>query len=102
VDHTLLCTCVCFPCRHLCIFVWCEERKGGIVFLPLDRGLWLIFLELFVLSLLKSFNPTYPYFTLQVIWAIGVCMIALSSIIYLKPQWILLTGILLVALSQLT
>ena len=78
-------------------------RKGrdALSFFLWTRGLWLIFLELFVLSLVKSFNPTYPYFTLQVIWAIGVCMIALSSIIYLKPQWILLTGILLVAFHNL-
>ncbi|HZZ75540.1 MAG TPA: heparan-alpha-glucosaminide N-acetyltransferase domain-containing protein, partial [Puia sp.] len=44
-----------------------------------SRGLWLIFVELFIIGLGQTFNPTYPYFNLQVIWAIGISMIALSA-----------------------
>lgn len=44
----------------------------------LKRGLWLIFLELTVITFGWFFMPSYPMIVLQVIWAIGVSMIVLS------------------------
>ena len=71
-------------------------RKQLASFL-LTRGIWLIFAELFLVGLAWSFNPTYPFFNLQVIWAIGLSMVVLAAMIYM-PQWlILLTGLLLIA-----
>ena len=63
----------------------------------LTRGIWLVFLELFVLGLFRTFNPGFPYFNLQVIWAIGISMIVLSGIIYLNRYLILLFAFLLIA-----
>ncbi|MEO5562370.1 MAG: heparan-alpha-glucosaminide N-acetyltransferase domain-containing protein, partial [Chitinophagaceae bacterium] len=60
------------------------------------RGLWLVFVELFIIILGQTFNPTYPYFNLQVIWAIGVSMMILSALIYLKRQVTLVIAILLI------
>ena len=59
-----------------------RSRKELSIFL-FKRGLWLIFVELFIIVLGRSFNLQYPYFNLQVIWTIGVSMIALSALIYL-------------------
>jgi len=74
-------------------------RKGpkALSFFLLTRGVWLIFAELFIIALGWSFNPLYPYFNLQVIWAIGVSMIALAAMIRLPPRLILLTGLVLIA-----
>ena len=61
------------------------------------RGLWLVFLEIAVNGLLWSFDITYSSIFLQVIWAIGLSMIALSLIVYLPKKMILILGIVLVA-----
>lgn len=67
----------------------------------LTRGLWLVFAEIFIVVLGRTFNPSYPYFNLQVIWAIGISMIVLSAMIYLRLRFILLIGILLLAFHNL-
>lgn len=74
-------------------------RKGrkALSFFLLTRGVWLILAELFLVSLGWSFNPTYPYFNLQVIWAIGLSMIVLSAMIHLPLRLILLIGLILIA-----
>src|SRR5262249_14844068 len=63
----------------------------------LTRGVWLILLELFVVTLAWTFNPSYPIHNLQVIWAIGISMIALAGIIHFDRRLILLTGLILIA-----
>ncbi len=65
------------------------------------RGLWLVLADLFILSLFRTFNPTYTYIHLQVIWAIGVSMMVLSAIIYMRRGFILLAGLLLIATHNL-
>ncbi len=61
------------------------------------RGLWLVIVEIFIISLGQTFNPTYPVVVLQVIWAIGISMIVLSAMIYLKRELILVISIFLIA-----
>jgi len=73
-----------------------KTKKELSVFL-FTRGLWLVFAELFILSLFRTFNPSYHFFNLQVIWVIGISMMFLSAMIYLKPSILLVTGILLIA-----
>lgn len=60
------------------------------------RGVWLIFLELTVNNLIWFFDLKYELINLQVLWAIGFSMIALSGIIHLPKKIILLIGILIV------
>jgi len=67
----------------------------------LTRGIWLVFVELFIIVLGRSFNPSYPYCNLQVIWAIGVSMIVLSALIYMKRRLIPVTAILLITAHNL-
>lgn len=72
-----------------------KSKKELSTFL-FTRGLWLIFVEIFIISLFRTFNPAYHFVSLQVIWAIGLSMIVLSGLVYLKWSYILIAGIVLV------
>ena len=61
------------------------------------RGLWLLLLEVTVVSF--GFNFAEPFFFLQIIWAIGMSMIAMALIARLEPRAVMVIGALLVALS---
>ena len=77
-----------------------RTRKALSIFL-FTRGIWLVFAELFIISLERTFNPSYPFFNLQVIFAIGVSMIVLSAIIWLNRNFLLALSILLIAAHNL-
>jgi uncharacterized membrane protein len=62
----------------------------------LTRGLWLIVLELTVLSFGWSFGLPYVIF-MQVIWAIGWSMIALAALVWLPRTAVLAIGVAIVA-----
>ncbi len=62
----------------------------------LKRGLWLILLEMTVLSFGWSFGFPYPLF-LQVIWAIGWTMIALAGLVHLPRKAVLAVGLAIIA-----
>ncbi len=62
--------------------------KETAVFL-LTRGLWLIFVELFIVNFAWTFDITYSFRILQVIWAIGISMVVLSGLVFL-PKWMIL------------
>ncbi len=62
----------------------------------LTRGLWLIVLEITVLSFGWSFGFPYAIF-LQVIWAIGWSLIALAALVWLPRMAVLAIGIAIVA-----
>ncbi len=62
----------------------------------LTRGLWLIVLEVTVLSFGWSFGFPYPLF-LQVIWAIGWTMLALAALVWLPRKVVLAIGIAIIA-----
>ncbi len=46
------------------------------------RGLWLVFLEIFILHFIWNFSWQFPVI-LNVIWALGLSMIVLSALVYL-------------------
>ena len=79
-----------------CLYGAKNGKKALSGFL-LTRGLWLVFVELFIITLAWTFNPQYPAFILQVIWAFGISMITLSLLIHLPRKILLPLGILLVA-----
>jgi len=72
-----------------------KSRHKLSVFL-LQRGLWLILVEVLIISFAWSFNPQYNYLFLQVIWAIGICMVIMGGLIYLPLKVNLALGLLLV------
>ncbi|MGO1001195.1 DUF1624 domain-containing protein [Lysobacter sp. CA196] len=61
----------------------------------LTRGLWLIALELTVIVF--GFNFVWPFLFLQVIWAIGIGMVAMAALIWLPRTAVLALGIAVVA-----
>ncbi|MEP6947794.1 MAG: heparan-alpha-glucosaminide N-acetyltransferase domain-containing protein [Ginsengibacter sp.] len=78
-----------------------KKNKKQLSLFLFTRGLWLVIAELFIVTLEWTFNPSYPFFNLQVIWAIGISMIFLSAIIYMNKYLIFITGILLIAAHNL-
>ena len=79
-----------------CLYGLKRSRKELSFFL-FTRGLWLVFAEMFIVTLEWTFNPHYPAFILQVIWAFGLSMMVLSVLIYLPRPLILGIGVILVA-----
>jgi uncharacterized membrane protein len=65
-----------------------KTKKELSVFL-IKRGLWLIFLEMFVVNLGWNFNITFPMFFFITIWALGLSMIILAALIHLPKKLIL-------------
>jgi uncharacterized membrane protein len=76
------------------------KSTGQLSRFLLTRGLWLIFLEATVLSFGWSFGFPYAFF-LQVIWAIGWCMIALAGLVLLPRMAVLVIGVSIIALHNL-
>jgi uncharacterized membrane protein len=61
------------------------------------RGLWLIVLELSVLALVWTYNFNFLHSVyLQVIWAIGISMIALAAVIHLSPTTVGAIGLIII------
>jgi uncharacterized membrane protein len=59
------------------------------------RGIWLVFIEFAVVNLSWKFSFE-PWFFGQVIWAIGMCMLALAALIYLPRTIVLVFGLLMI------
>ncbi len=62
----------------------------------LKRGLWLIFIELTIVSFAWYFDPEFSRTGLLVIWVLGVSMIVLAGLIHLPKNIILLFSIIII------
>jgi uncharacterized membrane protein len=72
--------------------------KAAVSAFLAKRGVWLIFLEFTVVLFAWTFRVDYPFGVfMQVIWAIGVAMLALSLLVRLPIGVILAIGLVLVA-----
>ena len=75
-----------------------KDKKELSLFL-FTRGLWLIFIEIFVINL--GFSWTFWWnnwgFFLQVIWLIGICMICLAVLIHLSDRLIFIFSSAMIA-----
>ena len=78
-----------------------KKTKKELSSFLLKRGLWLIFLGLTILNFGWYFDPHFSFINLQVIWALGACMVFLSGLIYLPGKIILITGLVLVIAHNL-
>ncbi|MBE7171460.1 MAG: DUF1624 domain-containing protein [Williamsia sp.] len=75
-----------------------SQRKTlhqGSAFL-LKRGVWLLIVEVLIISLALTFNPLYNFLVFQVIWAIGWSMIILALLIHTNLRVITTVGFILV------
>ncbi|WP_052273334.1 DUF1624 domain-containing protein [Flavihumibacter solisilvae] len=77
-----------------CLYGLKNGRKALSTFL-FTRGLWLVIVELFIITLAWTFNPHYQVFILQVIWAFGLSMMALGLLVYLPRPVLLLLSLAL-------
>ena len=73
-----------------------KDDVKGVAWFLFTRGLWLVFVEMFVVNFAWTFDITYSFRILQVIWAIGLSMIVLSALVFLPTPWILASGLILV------
>jgi uncharacterized membrane protein len=72
------------------------KSLGALSWLLATRGVWLIVLELTILSFGWSFGFPYPLF-LQVIWAMGWSMLALAALVWLPRGAVFALGLAIVA-----
>ena len=72
-----------------------RELSGFLV----KRGLWLILVELVIVTLGISFDIQYSNIFLQVIWAIGISMVLLGAAVWL-PYWAILGAGLAIVLGH--
>jgi uncharacterized membrane protein len=77
-----------------------HSKRETSVFL-LKRGAFLVFLELTVVGFAWAAQTFPPTFWLQVIWAIGLCMIILAGLIHLPRRWQIALGALIVCTHNL-
>jgi uncharacterized membrane protein len=71
-----------------------RAQLSGFLF---TRGLWLVVLEVTLMSLVWTFNVRYDHgLFLQVIWAIGVSMIVLSALVHLQLRHIAVFSIAII------
>jgi uncharacterized membrane protein len=74
-----------------------KEGKKAVSTFLFTRGVWLVIVELVIVNFAWTFDITYSFRLLQVIWAIGLSMIVLSALVYLPDKFIFVIGILIVA-----
>ena len=72
-----------------------RSTKALSLFL-LTRGLWLVLLELTVVNFGWYFNYTFPTLVMQVIWALGMSMVALAALVWLPRVAIATIGLVMV------
>ncbi|HEX7852281.1 MAG TPA: heparan-alpha-glucosaminide N-acetyltransferase domain-containing protein [Sphingobium sp.] len=73
-----------------------SHSKAEVSSFLLKRGLFLIFLELTFVGFAWTAKFPPSTFWLQVIWAIGICMVTLSALIYLPRKAQIALGLLIV------
>ncbi|MEO7487793.1 MAG: heparan-alpha-glucosaminide N-acetyltransferase domain-containing protein [Ferruginibacter sp.] len=59
------------------------------------RGLWLVLVEIVIITFGITFNPTYSFVVFQVIWAIGWSMVLLGLLMRFPLYAVLTTGAIL-------
>jgi uncharacterized membrane protein len=73
-----------------------RKTKKEISLFLLQRGIWLIILELTILAFGWESNLYYNRLNLQVIWVIGLCMVCFSALIFLPSKIQTAIGLILV------
>ena len=84
-------------------FYWQAGRtKKQLSWFLLTRGVWLIVLELTLMQLAYNFaiSSTYPIFLL-VLWVLGLCMVALSALVWLPLPFLLGFSVATIVLHHL-
>jgi uncharacterized membrane protein len=78
-----------------------KKSKTELSSFLIKRGLWLILLEVTIITFGWTFNPFYNVFVFQVIWAIGMSMVVMGLMVRLPYHIVFGTGLLIVLLHGL-
>lgn len=73
-----------------------RKTKKELSMFLIQRGLWLLFVEIVLINFAFSFDPNYSVIGLQTIWSIGISMIILGVVIWLPFNLILTLGLAIV------
>jgi uncharacterized membrane protein len=71
-----------------------QTKKQSSLFL-IQRGCWLILVEIVLITFAITFDPLYHFIILQVIWAIGVSMVLMGILVWLPFRVIAIIACLL-------
>ena len=72
-----------------------KRTKNELSAFLIKRGIWLVIVEVFVLSFAFSLNPLYNTIILQVLWAIGISMIILGLLVRAPLYVIAILGVII-------
>ncbi len=73
-----------------------RKTKKQLSLFLLTRGLWLILVEVVIMTLGITFDIQYQIIILQTIWSIGISMVVLSAVIWLPFPAIISLGLIIV------
>jgi uncharacterized membrane protein len=73
-----------------------KKTKAELSRFLITRGLWLIIIEVAIITFGWTFNPYYNLLVLQVIWAIGISMIIMGLMVQLPYKIIFVIGFIIV------
>src|SRR4026209_2972060 len=73
-----------------------KKSKTSLSGFLIKRGIWLLIVEVVIITFGWTFNPLYNAVILQVIWAIGISMIILGLMVYLPFNVIFIIGFIIV------
>lgn len=71
--------------------------RGALARFLFTRGLWLIVVEITLVRFGLTFDPTFSFIPLTVIWVIGVSMIILSALVFLPTSVVTALGLIMIA-----
>ncbi len=84
------------------IFLMSQKKsRSELSLFLIKRGVWLVLVEIILITLAWTFNPFYNFIILQVIWALGVSMIILGLLIHLPMKVLLVVGLIIVLCHNL-
>src|SRR6187399_3319842 len=73
-----------------------RKSKKELSLFIIKRGIWLLFIEIFVINFAFFFDIHFAVIGLQTIWSIGMSMIILGIFIWLPFPVILISGLVIV------
>jgi uncharacterized membrane protein len=72
-----------------------RRTKSELSAFLVQRGLWLVFVEVIILTFAFTLNPFYNFVILQVLWVIGLSMVILGLLVKLPLKVIAIIGALI-------
>jgi uncharacterized membrane protein len=75
------------------------RSRADVARFLLTRGVWLILIEFTIVRFAWTFNVSYDFVIMQVIWVIGCAMVLLAGLVYL-PRWAIATFALTMILGH--